>query len=130
MQHNFSASNIFAMGKTACWFDMPNDTAIHHSGACSVSLKTMEHEKVHFSVILTAQADGTKLQPFVVFKGKGTRLIKELEKVQGIVVCFSSNGWMINCLTIEYLQSIVGSFSFSKRLLIWDAYKCHTSTSN
>ena len=27
----------------------------------------------------------------------------------------------------DYLHSIIGSFSFSKRLLIWDAYKCHIS---
>ena len=78
-------------------------------------------------IILTARADGTKLKPFVAFKGKGTRLIKELQKIPGIVV--SSNGWMNNSLTIDYLQSIIGSFSFSKCLLILDAYKCHTGTS-
>uniref|UniRef100_A0A1X7TK98 DDE-1 domain-containing protein n=1 Tax=Amphimedon queenslandica TaxID=400682 RepID=A0A1X7TK98_AMPQE len=129
MHRNFSSSNIFAMDETACWFDMPNDTTIHHTGARSVSLKTTGHEKDHFSVILTARADGTKLKPFVVFKGKGTRLIKELEKIPGIVVRFSSNGWMNDSLTIEYLRSIIGSLSFSKCLLVWDAYKCHTSTS-
>ena len=44
-----------------------------------------------------------------------------------IVVRFSSNGWMNDSLTIDYLRSIIGQFSFNKRLLVWDAYKCHVS---
>ena len=30
-------------------------------------------------------------------------------------------------LTVDYLQSIVGTFSFVQRLLVWDSYKCHIS---
>jgi hypothetical protein len=28
-------------------------------------------------------------------------------------------------LTIDYLHSVIGCLAFSKRLLVWDAYKCH-----
>ena len=77
------------MDETAYWMDMPGDTTVHHSGARSISLKSTGHEKDHFTVVLSARADGTtcKLKPFVVFKGKGTRLIKELQKIPG-VQCF------------------------------------------
>ena len=34
---------------------------------------------------------------------------------------------MNDSLTADYLQKIIGVLCFSKRLLIWDAYKCHTS---
>ena len=125
--HKFSYANIFAMDETACWMDMPGDTTLHHAGARTVTLKTTGHKKDHFTVILTARADGRKLKPFIVFKGKGTRLMKDLQKIPGVVVRFSSNGWMNDNLTSEYLQSMIGSLSFSKRLLIWDAYRCHTS---
>ena len=57
----------------------------------------------------------------------GTRLIKDLPKIQGVVVCFSHNGWMNDQLTIDYLHSIVASLPFNKRMLVWDAYRCHTS---
>ena len=107
---------------------MPGDTTVHHSGAHSISLKSTGHEKDHFTVVLSARADGTKLKPFVVFKGKGTRLIKELQKIPGVVVRFSANGWMNDSLIVEYLHSIIGSLSFSKRLLVWNACRCHTST--
>ena len=125
--HKFSSDNIFAMDKTACYMDMPSDTTIDIRGAKSVSLKTTGHEKDHFTVILSARADGKKLKPFIVFKGKGTRLIKELSKIKGVVVKFSDNGWMNDKLTAVYLQAILGTLSFGKRLLVWDAYKCHTS---
>ena len=32
-------------------------------------------------------------------------------------------------LTAQYLREIVGKFSFSKRLLIWDSFKSHISHS-
>ena len=76
-------------------------------------------------MVLTACADG-KMKPYVVFKGKGTRLIKQLQSIPDIVVTFSSNGWMNDMLTAN-LRQIIGQLSFSKRLLVWDAYKCHTS---
>lgn len=125
--HKFDDNNIFAMDETACWFDMQSDTTVHPTGARSVVLKSTGHEKDHFTVILSAKASGVKLKPFVVFKGKGTRLLKTLKSIPGIVVKFSQNGWMNDSLTIEYLHTIIGSMAFSKRLLVWDAYRCHTS---
>ena len=128
IDQNFSEDSIFAMDETACWMDMPADTTVDLSGARSISLKTTGHEKDHYTVILTAKADGTKLKPYVVFKGKGTRLLKELSTIPGIIVRFSPNGWMNDSLTIDYLRTIVGTLSLNKRLMVWDAYRCHTST--
>ncbi len=128
VREKLTDSFIFAMNETPCWMDMPSDTTVHFSGSKSVSVKTTGHEKNHFTVLLTAKADGTKLKPFVVFKGKGTRLLKGLSTISGLVVRFSDNGWMNDPLTIEYLRTIIGSFTFgNKRLMVWDAYRCHIS---
>ncbi len=129
IRHQYATNCIYAMDETPCWMDMPSSTTIAPTGSRSVALKTSGHEKDHFSVVLSARADGTKLKPFIVFKGKGTRLIKALQQIPGVVVRFSANGWLNDTLTIEYLRTIIGSFSFSKRLLVWDAYRCHTSVS-
>ena len=128
IKSSFSEQNIIAMDETACWMDMPSDTTVTFSGSRSVPLKTTGNEKNHFTVVLSARASGMKLKPFIVFKGKGTRLIKALEKIPGIVVRFSANGWMNDALTVDYLQSIVGALSFGQRLLVWDSYKCHISS--
>ena len=68
-----------------------------------MSLKTSGHEKDHYTVVLTAKADRSKLKPFIMFKGKGTRLIKNLSSIPGLVVHFSANGWLNDSLTIKYL---------------------------
>ena len=41
------------------------------------------------------------------------------------VLASSCNGWTI----AQYLQEIIGKFSFSKRLLIGDSFKAHISDS-
>ena len=75
------------MDETACWMDMPSEeTTVTFSGSRSVPLKTTGNDKHHFTVVLSAKANGTKFKPFIVFKGKGTRLIRELGKIPGIVV--------------------------------------------
>jgi hypothetical protein len=72
-KHQYQEANIIAMDETACWMDMPSSTTIDHVGARSVSLKSTGHDKDHYTVILTAKADGTKLKAFIV---KGTRIKK------------------------------------------------------
>ena len=116
--HEFADTNLIAMDETACWIHMPSDTAVHVRGARSVPLKATGHEKDHFTVILSARAHGKKLKPFIVFKGKGTSLIKDLQKMTGVVVRFTFNGWMSDRLTVHYLNSIIGSLSFNKPLLV------------
>ena len=74
-------------------------------------MKTTGHEKDHFTVVLTARADGKKMKPYIVFKGKGTRLIKQLQSIPDVVVAFSSNGWMNDTLTTDYLKKIIGQLS-------------------
>jgi len=38
-------SDIYAMDKTAVWFDMLSETTVHEKGANTVSIKTSGHEK-------------------------------------------------------------------------------------
>lgn len=64
---------------------MPSETTIDVTSARCVPLKTTSHEKDHFTVILSACADGIKLKPHVVFKGKRTRLKKTWKKCQALL---------------------------------------------
>ena len=111
------------MDETPLWLDMPGATTITHSGERSVPVRTTGHEKNRFTVRLSVMADGRKLKPYVVFKGK--RQIPELQKLPGVVVPLSSNGWMNEDLTKDWLRRCWGTLNFGRRLLVWDAYKCH-----
>ena len=79
------------------------NTAVAVSGSRAVPVKTTRHKKDHITVILTGCTDGKKMKPYIVFKRKGTRLIKELQKIPDAVLSFSSNGWMNDSLTADYL---------------------------
>ena len=67
-------------------------------------------------------ADGRKLKPFVF---EGVRPVAELMRVQGVVVASSRNGWMNEGLAKDWVDRVWGSLNFGRRLLVWDAYKCH-----
>jgi hypothetical protein len=124
-------ADIYAMDETAVWFDMMAETTVNEKGAKSVCMKTTGHEKSRCTVILTANGSGKKLKPYVVFF-RGSRKVKELnEKKQtsGNIVSTSVNGWMNDELTTDYLRRVIGKLAFRKRILVWDAYRCHLSES-
>ncbi|XP_037617888.1 uncharacterized protein LOC119483644 [Sebastes umbrosus] len=103
--------DIIAMDETAVCFD---DTAPHTTDAKG-------HKKNHLTVVLAATADGTKLKPFIVFRGASM----QQQQLSGAVVNASVNGWMSDALTAHWLQSVVGKSSAAPRLLVWDSYRCH-----
>ena len=60
---------------------MTEETAIDPTGKKTITLKSTGHEKARVSVCLAAKADGTKLKPMVVFKGK-KREVAALKQVK------------------------------------------------
>lgn len=125
-KYKISDNNIIAMDETSAWFDMPSSTTIDQKGKKSIILKSTGHEKMHFTVTLAAKGDGTKLKPYITFK-KAIREVRKMESMTDAIVTSSQNGWMNEELTLEWLSKVVGKFSFSKRMLCWDSYKCHIS---
>ena len=117
----YPLASIGNMDETPLWMDMPGDTTVASVDERSIPIRTSGHEKSHVTVILTAFADGRKLQPFVVFKG--IHPVPELARVPGVVVRLSRNGWMNEALTVEWLDAVWGRLSFRRRLLVWDAYR-------
>ena len=122
------AGSILAMDETAVWFDATSNRTVDAVGSRTVSLASTGHDKQNVTVALTASADGNKRLPFIVFKGKGkTAEDKVLLARRDIKVAFSDNGWFNTDLTVDWLKQVIGTIAFSKRLLIWDSYRCHTS---
>ncbi len=106
---------------------MPGETTVTRTGDRSVPIRTTGHDKGRLTVTLAAMADGRKLKPYVVFKG--VRPIAELDKEPGIIVAYSKNGWMNENLTKNWIKRGWGALSFGRRLLVWDAYRCHVMES-
>ena len=121
--NSYPLGPIGNVDETPLWLDMPGETTVAHTGERSIPIRTTGHDKGRFTVCLAAMADGKKLNPFVVFKG--LRPIAELMKIPEVVVAFSKNGWMNEELTKDWVKRAWGSLSFNRRLLVWDAYRCH-----
>ena len=126
MRCDFKASQINAMDETPVWQDMVGTKTVSKVGSQDVVLKSTGHEKARVSVCLTARADGTKLKPFIVFKGAKCEVATLNQEFRGkCILASSENGWMNTPLTLEWVQKVLGSFSFNQRLLAWDSYECH-----
>ena len=64
------------------------------------------------------------MQPFIIFKGR--RRNKDADKVTGVVIEYTDNGWMNEEKTLRWLQVIWRRrHDEQRRLLCWDSYKCH-----
>ena len=118
------------MDETPVWCDMLSETTVDVTGKKSITLKSTGHEKARVSVCLAAKADGTKLKPMVVFKGAKQEVAALKQEFQHrAVVASSANGWMDTELTKIWVDSVLGSFAFTRRLLAWDSYECHMEDS-
>ena len=93
-----------------------------------MALKSTGNVKVRVSVCLTAKAGGTKMNPFIVFKGAKRESAVLNDRFKGrCVVTSSSNGWMNQELVLSYLRKILGMFTFQKSLLAWDTFEAHVT---
>ena len=120
-----SPGNAANMDETPVWMDMPSSRTVTRTGERSVCIRTAGNEKKRFTVVLGAYADGRKMKPFIVFKGK--RAIPGASSIPGVIVKLSDNGWMNEALTIEWITECYGIFWPDQRLLVWDLFKCHTT---
>ena len=72
MQHGYDFKHITNMDETQMSFDLPPSRTVYNTGekAVSTCIETRGHEKEIFTVVFACRADGTKLKPMVIFKGK------------------------------------------------------------
>lgn len=118
---------IFAADETAIYLDYSSSLTVEEKGAQEVPVKTAGHDKLHVTVMLTARSDGFKCRPYILLKNK--RPIKEIVTMfkNKLHLCWAGRSFFNDELTSEYLQIIIGSAMFGKRLLAWDSYRCHIS---
>ena len=66
----------------------------------------------------------------MVFKGAKREVAALKQELQHrVVVASSANGWMDIELTKIWVDSVLQSFSFDRRLLAWNSYECHIEDS-
>jgi hypothetical protein len=128
IENNYKLNNIYACDETSVWFDCVANYTIDKVGTKEVTLKSTGHEKMRISVMLCAKANGFKCKPYVLLERK--REMPELiSKYKSLVLEFAGKIWMDDNLVEKFLDKIIGTMSFEKRLLVWDAFRAHISAS-
>ena len=65
----------------------------------------------------------------VIAMDSGKRDVKRMNEGRDLsrkcAIRSSTNDWMNESLTVEWVQYVEGRFFFSPRFLVWDACKCH-----
>ena len=89
--YNFELYQIAIMDEVPLTFEVPSNRTVDIKGAKTMAVKTSDHEKIHFTVVLACCAHGTKLPPMTIFKRKTF----PKEKIpNGVIVHVHEKGWM------------------------------------
>ena len=111
MKHLHDAADIIAMDETPVWSDMVSETTVDATGKKTVSVKTTGHEKSLVSVCLAAKLqkvqDGTKLPPFIVFKGAKQETAALDKEIKNCYIASSPNAWMNTELTHVWVNKVI-----------------------
>ena len=121
MKHPYDVADIIAMDETPVWADMASATTVDDTGKKTVTVKTTGHKKTRVSVWLAAKADGTKLPPFIVFKGAKRKTAAIDKEIKNCCIASSPNAWINTELTHTWVKKVLGTFAFRRRYLVWDS---------
>ena len=115
------------MDKTPLTFNLPSNM----KGAKTVSIKTSGHEKMYYTVALSCYADGTKLNPKIIFKCK--TVSKPSEILPGVVAHVHDKGWTDEAGMKLWINRVwerrKGGLLKKSSLLVLDQFSSHLKNS-
>ncbi|GBB86314.1 hypothetical protein RclHR1_12730011 [Rhizophagus clarus] len=132
IKNSIEMCNIFNMDETPVWFDMAGNFTINQKGEKTVHIRGTGNENNRFTVVLTCAADGTKLPPICIFKGK--QMPRGEKAPPGVIVWFQESGWMNADLMkhyVSYLNQIRMSSGQSRlpAMMVYDSFRGHLEES-
>ena len=131
-KYEYNLDCIINADETPVYLDSPYNYCIAKKGTQTITIKTLGRETARLTVLLTIAANGTKLKPFIIFKGKEeTRLYQNLQKFKqvqdgSIVIYTLDTAWMNTNLFCKYIKEVLAEYYPKKRkLLILDQCPAH-----
>lgn len=131
-KYEYDLDCIIKADETPVYLDSPYNYCIAKKGAQTVTIKTLGRETARLTVLLSITANGNKLKPFIIFKGKEeTMLYNNLQNFKqvldgSIVIYTQDNAWMNSNLFCKYIKEVLAEYYPKKRkLLILDQCPAH-----
>jgi len=98
--------NILNFDEMALYYDQIPSYSYDKKGIAHPLLKVSKLHKKRITVGLTITATGEKLQPLLIFKGKGSK-INKLNNFNDYFVRKNENAWNTNKIFLEYIHHII-----------------------
>ena len=97
--------------ETPVFFDMVPERSLTQKGQKSVTIRTSGSEKRHVTVVLTVAADGFILPPMIIFWGKTSQTIKDIEAPECFVIVTQEKAWMDESLMFIWFDQVWKSYA-------------------
>lgn len=134
----FTNDLIGNMDETPFLFNMSSSNIKDHKGKKSIIVKAQNQEKWRISALLCILADGSKLPPYLIYKGnKDSPLLKKVLDTNEFVkkkvfYTFNENAWYTAEVMIDWIKQVWKNYIFSlgdqfNSLLILDYATSHLS---
>jgi len=126
IQYDYPLNLIANLDKTSLSFDLPSSTTLEVRGSKTISIRSTGHEKNCFTVILACMANGTKLEPVIIFKLKN---IPRETFPDGIKIRVNEKGWVNEEEMLWWIENVWcnrdGTNNNPRSLLIFDSFRGH-----
>lgn len=93
--------------------DSASSLTLAKKGTKIITTKTYGKETIRITCLLTIKGDGSKLKPFLIFKGKHNSYIcKKLQNLEvmknnQIYITTNENAWITKDLFLEYIDNVL-----------------------
>ena len=103
--------NIINMDETPLYLNMVPNKTIARKGTKNVVIRTNNQEKIRVTCILSVCADGDKLSPYIIFKGKNSYSLSKLNnnkyiKDHKIFININNNAWSTTDIINDWLDKV------------------------
>ena len=114
------------MDETPLFLDSVPKKVVDQRGKKTIHVRTTGSEKNRITVTLCCSASGTILTPFVVFKGKTMRPLKNVTIPDGVVATTQEKAWMDELRMLEWIRKVWAPYVSGKpALLSLDTFSAH-----
>ena len=98
------------MDETPVFFDMVPEKSLVQKGQKSVTIRTSGSGKTQVTVVLTVATDEFLVPPMVIFRGKTTQAIKDIETPEGFVIDTKEKAWIDESLMFIWFDQVWKSY--------------------
>ena len=128
--HGLDPHFFINMDQTAVYYEMKSSTTVDVVGKNTISCRDSGSNSKRVTVVLSVAADGTKLPPFVVFKGRpGGSIENEISK-NNWLACVQEKGWFDCRVGKIWIDKILKPYvaDADQSLLLVDHFSVHLSS--